>query len=162
MNGDTPSPLWVTEISLLTDEQLKAAIIKCRENIRAGDVWAPDYAKFVSIANGVDGLDYDQAFDRMIRQRTEGDVEYWANQEVGYRCRTQLSDEAARKLHRKALDKYTKRFNEGSLPDLNVKMISKHSTKSNVHIQMEQNETEESRAIAQRILNRVKGAKGNG
>ncbi|WRQ13067.1 hypothetical protein [Vibrio phage vB_VpM-pA2SJ1] len=146
----------------MTDEQIKTAILKCRENIRAGDVWAPDYAKFVSIANGIDGLDYEQAFDRMIRKKPDGDVEYWADHEVGFKCRTQLAEEAAKTLHRKTLDKYTKRMNDGSLPDRNIKMIAKHSTKGNAHILMEQNETEESRAIAQRILNRVKGAKGNG
>ena len=158
VNGNEPSNLWVNEVSLMSNEQLRAAILACRENIRGGDTWAPDYAKFVSLANGYDKINYEAAFDRMLKRKPEGDAEYWTAQEVYFNCRCEPTDKAMRR-YKSTLDKNLAKEREGKLPPRDVIMIAKHSAKGSVHILMEKNQTPEAKARADAIMERIKRAK---
>jgi hypothetical protein len=72
-------------------------------------------------------IDFDEAFSRMLQSRPRGDIEFWASQEVGYACRTRLSDKDARAKHRKAIVKYSKRSKEGRLPSRDLGRLTNQS-----------------------------------
>ncbi|AIW21337.1 hypothetical protein F0267_22235 [Vibrio coralliilyticus] len=91
-----------------------------------GDAWPPSLPEFVALGDEYE-IDFDEAFDRMIRQKTKGDIEYWANQEVGFSCRRQLNDRDARAKHRKALLKYREKDKQGKLPPRNLVRLADKS-----------------------------------
>lgn len=107
-------------LSVLTPEQVVSA---AQQAIMSGGGWPPSVGQFVEMGQG-GGFDYEEAFDRMINKKPEGDVEFWASQEVGFKCRGHLPEDKARNVHKKAIDKYLKRQATDSLPDRNVQMIS--------------------------------------
>lgn len=91
-----------------------------------GDAWPPSLPEFVSMGRE-DLVDVDEAFARMIRGKPQGDIEYWTTQEVGFLCRSYLSERDARTKHRKALKKYTQKAKAGSLPARNTKRLQDRS-----------------------------------
>lgn len=69
-------------------------------------------------------VDVDEAFTRMLRCEPQGDIEYWASQEVGFVCRGQLSEREARAKHRNALKKYAEKAKAGALPARNTMRLA--------------------------------------
>lgn len=64
----------------------------------------------------------------MIRGKPQGDIEYWASQEVGFECRRYLTHEKARARYRKALKKYSDKAKSGSLPIRNLMQLDDKSS----------------------------------
>ena len=128
-NGETPSSTWIAEISLLTDAQIRFGILACRENIRNGDKWAPDFADFMGLVHKQADVDIDGAFDRMIRkQEPLDDIEYNTRADVSYRCKTQLSEDKARKLFKDTYIKYQAKVAQGEfIPDKDQQLIASES-----------------------------------
>ncbi len=100
-------------------QQIRKAVSK---SLLGEDAWPPSLPEFVARGDLIE-VDYDEAFTRMIRNKTIGDAEYWANREVGYACRNQLDEGRARAKHRKALKKYLEKAQLGSLPTRNLVQI---------------------------------------
>lgn len=92
------------------------------------DGWPPSLPEFIKLATGFD-FDYDASFDRFINQERLTDVEYFAARDVGYQCRTQLSEPAARKKWRESVTKYQRHAEAGVLPKRGQKSISGPSEK---------------------------------
>lgn len=84
-----------------------------------GYEWPPSLPEFVGLGQSID-IDFDEAFKRMIRGRPQGDIEYWATQDVGFECRRYLTNEKARGKYRKTLKKYSDKAKAGSLPIRNL------------------------------------------
>ncbi|CSB55483.1 Uncharacterised protein [Vibrio cholerae] len=91
-----------------------------------GDEWPPSLPEFVSLGQSIE-IDFDEAFKRMIRGKPQGDIEYWATQEVGFECRRYLTQERARSRYRQALKKYSDKAKSGSLPIRNLMQIADKS-----------------------------------
>jgi len=92
----------------------------CRENIRNGDKWAPDFADFMVLVHKQHDVDIDAAFDRMIRREKPVDnIEYNTRADVSYRCKTQLDETPARKLFKETYYKYQQMVKRGEfIPDM--------------------------------------------
>lgn len=95
------------------------------QSLLRGDAWPPSLPEFIAFGDQYQ-IDFDEAFERMIYQRSQGDIEYWANQEVGYSCR-RMSEREARAKHRKVMTKYKNKAKEGKLPRRNVVQIADKS-----------------------------------
>lgn len=82
----------------------------------------PSPARFYKLAKELD-FNFDESFDRFINKEKLSDIEWFAAQKVGFKCRTQLSELAARKEWKIAVQFYMKKQNEGSLPPRGQKRI---------------------------------------
>ncbi|MCY9802675.1 hypothetical protein OTK51_04435 [Vibrio scophthalmi] len=91
-----------------------------------GDAWPPSLPEFIALGRQ-ELVDFDEAFDRMIRGKPKSDIEYWATQEVGYLCRSYLNERDARSKYRKVLKKYADKYRAGSLPARNQKRLQDKS-----------------------------------
>ena len=111
---------WIQGISILTVKEVKNGVTR---SLIEGDGWPPSLPQFVTLAKDGD-FDYDASFDRMINREDLNDVEYFANQEVGHLCRTQLTEIQARKRWRETIIKYERRRESGVLPRRGQKSIS--------------------------------------
>lgn len=88
---------------------------------RKGDnpFW-PSVGQFINWCNGPE-IDTDEAFNRMIdRKPCDGVAEYETRQEVGFRCKQQLSEEKARALFKKVLTRNIQRVKNGELVERDI------------------------------------------
>lgn len=85
------------------------------QSLTLGDAWPPSLPEFITKGELID-IDYDAAFSRMIRGKPNGDIEYWASQEVGFSCRRHLEESKARAKHKRAIKKYIEKAKAGTLP----------------------------------------------
>ncbi|HFQ4959223.1 TPA: hypothetical protein ACGUPM_002676 [Vibrio vulnificus] len=92
--------------------EIRKAVSRC---VTSGDAWPPSLPQFVAMGQLLE-IDFDEAFSRMLHGRPNGDIEYWACQEVGFACRRYLTEKDARTRYRRALKKYTDKAKTGSLP----------------------------------------------
>ncbi|CAM0019413.1 hypothetical protein VPHD171_0044 [Vibrio phage D171] len=99
-NGEVPSSTWITEIGLLSDEQLRRGVIACRDNIRRGDQWPPDLSGFLALIHGQDETNFDMAYSRMIAKEPEGRIEQWVYEKAAFNLRRE-SDVIARRNHKR-------------------------------------------------------------
>lgn len=75
--------------------------------------WPPNLPKFISLCKDINT---DDAFDRLIsRKPPASEVEKRTNGEVGFQCRTQLSEKDARALYSKTYLKWQERFDKGEV-----------------------------------------------
>ena len=123
VNGAEPSSLWISEIALLEDSQLRSAILKCREAIKTGDTWAPDYAKFMAIASGMTQVDYFAAFNRCLSKKPLGRIEQWVYENAAFNLRSMAHDKAEI-AHKKWMNEATEKERKGELM-LNAEIIAR-------------------------------------
>jgi len=114
--------MWVTELSLITDDHLKRGVKRTvSERLR----WPPSLPEFLSLC-----LDFDttEAFNRMISKKPVlDDVEYFTRKDVGYDCRCVLTDERARALFNKVFKIKLELKRKGKLPIRNQKLLPEKS-----------------------------------
>lgn len=109
---------WKAKLAGLSRDEIIAGVEKA-----TSEGWPPSVGEFIKMAQDGD-LDFDDAFERMIKRKPHGKVEVWASREVGSRCRKELPQDKARALHRRTLEKFFKREREGLLNDPNVALLS--------------------------------------
>jgi len=115
----TKLPLsWELMIGELSVDEIKRGVWRCMKE----EEFPPSPAKFRKLATESD-FDFEASFDRFINNQELSDVEWFAAQKVGYKCRTQLSEDAAKKEWRKAIELYQKKEKEGELPPRGQKRI---------------------------------------
>jgi hypothetical protein len=88
---------------------------------RKGDnpFW-PSVGQFINWCDGPE-IDTDEAFNRMIDHKPYvGVAEYETRQEVGFRCKQQLSEDKARALFKKVLTRNIQRVKNGELVEPEV------------------------------------------
>ena len=108
----TKLPLsWELMIGELSIEEIKRAVWRCMRE----EEYPPSPAKFHKLAKELD-FDFEVSFDRFINKEALTDVEWFAAKKVGYKCRTQLSEDAAKKEWKKAVELYLKKEKAGELP----------------------------------------------
>ncbi len=161
VNGSEPSEIWIAEIALLSDQQLRNAILKCREIIRGGDTWAPDYAKFMAIASGRTEVDYFAAFHRCLDKKPEGRVEQWVYENASFNIRS-MSHENAERSHRKWMNEAIEKDRRGELI-LNEEILAKalpEKVERNVNdIKRQEWEDSGKKCPFQDRINKLKGIK---
>jgi hypothetical protein len=113
---------WIQGIGVLTVDQIRKAVSR---SLLEGDGWPPSLPEFIKYGKD-SGFDYQASFDRFINKERLNDIEYFASQDVGYECRTRLTEEKARKKWEQSVKKYEKRAEDGTLPDRKQKAI-KHT-----------------------------------
>jgi hypothetical protein len=89
---------------------------------RKGDnpFW-PSVGQFINWCDGPE-IDTDEAFNRMIDHKPYvGVAEYETRQEVGFRCKQQLSEDKARALFKKVLTRNIQRVKSGELVEPEIK-----------------------------------------
>lgn len=104
----------------MTIEQIRIATSKA---LLEGDGWPPSLPEFIKYGKD-NGIDTDESFDRFINKEELSDIEYAAAQEVGYKCRSRLPEDKARREWKKTVLKYAKRAEEGTLPNRKQKAIA--------------------------------------
>ncbi|MBU2897705.1 hypothetical protein [Vibrio hepatarius] len=97
------------------------------KSLLGGEAWPPSLPEFIARGDLLD-VDFDAAFSRMLRGKSLGEAEYWANQEVGFECRRYLDEPRARAKHRAALRKYLEKDQQGALPPRDLVQIEDKST----------------------------------
>ena len=127
----------------------------CREEIRTGNKWAPDFADFMAMVNKSDEADIDGAFDRMIKRDDAIDnIEYNTRQDVGYRCKTQLSEKDARKLFKDTYIKYQQKVRQGEfIADKDQLTLPESSQVTEVDKLITEREGKPQTAIEKRMMN---------
>lgn len=98
-------------IGELSVDEIKRGVWRCMKE----EEFPPSPAKFRKLATESD-FDFEASFDRFINKHELSDVEWFAAQKVGYKCRTQLSEESAKNEWRKAVELYQKKEKAGELP----------------------------------------------
>ncbi len=93
---------------------------------RKGDnpFW-PSVGQFINWCDGPE-IDTDDAFNRMIDKKPcNGVAEFTTRQEVGFRCKQQLSEDKARALFKKVLTRNIQRVKNGELiePEIIAKRV---------------------------------------
>ena len=120
--GEQPSTMWVTELSLITDQHLRRGVGRVISERLA---WPPSLPQFLSLC-----LDFDttEAFNRMIKGKAAlDDVEYYTRADVGFRCKKQLPEDKAIKLFDKVFKSKLELKRKGKLPIRNQKLLSSSS-----------------------------------
>ena len=90
--------------------------------------YPPSPAKFYKLATESD-FDFEASFERFINKEALTDVEWFAAQKVGFKCRSQLSEDSAKKEWKKAVELYQKKEKEGKLPPRGQQRLE-HTKKS--------------------------------
>lgn len=105
------------ENNISTTEQ----VITGLKEARKGDnpFW-PSVGQFIKWCDGPQ-IDTSAAFDRMIKKKPcNGVAEWQTRQEVGYRCKTQLPEDKARKLFSDTLNKNIAKVRNGELMEREI------------------------------------------
>ncbi len=108
---------------MLDTDQLESAIIKCREIIKLGETWAPDYARFMSIASGMTQVDYFAAFNRCLNKKPSGRIEEWVYENAAFNLRS-MSHDRAEVSHRKWMNEAIEKERKGELM-LNAEILAR-------------------------------------
>ncbi|WP_227739169.1 hypothetical protein, partial [Vibrio azureus] len=117
---------WIQAISTMSVTEIRRAMSQV---LLKGDAWPPSIPEFINMGREV-LVDVDEAFTRMLHGVPKGDIEYWASQEIGFICRTQLREREARAKHRKVLNKYAEKARAGTLPARNsLRLVDKTNVK---------------------------------
>lgn len=151
-NGATPSSIWITEIGLLSDEQIRKGIVSCRDKIRNGDQWPPDLSEFLALIHGHTDIDYHAAFMRCISKEPKGRVELWVYENAGWNIRTASHDKAER-THKKFMLEAMERERNGKLKtnDEMLKALPVNSVKNDNDIAIEKFEEKNGKKLHPRI-----------
>jgi len=115
--------MWKVALNKQTQFEVKSAVA---EIINQAITWPPNLPKFIELCQGPQ-VDTDDAFNRMIRGTPcHGIAEWRSRQDVGFRCKKQLSEGDARKVWRTALLKNIEKVRNGELieRDFNPVQIS--------------------------------------
>lgn len=100
------------ENNISTTEQVKLGLAEARKG--TNPFW-PSVGQFISWCDGPQ-IDTDEAFNRMVsRKPCNGIAEWQSRQEVGFRCKQQLSEDKARKVWRNTLLKNIQKVKNGEL-----------------------------------------------
>jgi len=104
--------MWKIALNKQTQSEVKGAVA---EVLNQAITWPPNLPKFIELCQGPQ-IDTDEAFNRMIdRKPCNGVAEYETRQEVGFRCKQQLSEEKARALFKKVLTRNIQLVKNGEL-----------------------------------------------
>lgn len=110
----TPSSIWITEIGLLSDDNVRKGILSCRDKIRSGDQWPPDLAEFLAMIHGQTDVDYQAAFFRMLNKEPDGRIEQWVYENAQFNIRA-MSHEKAERAHKKFMIEAHEKDRKGTL-----------------------------------------------
>lgn len=151
-NGAAPSSSWITELGILTDEQIRKGIIACRDKIRKGDQWPPDLSEFLALIHGHTDIDYHAAFIRCLNKEPQGRIEQWVYENAGWNIRTSAHDKAER-MHKKFIQEAIEREKRGTLKtnDDILKALPVNSVKNDNDIAIERYEEKHGKKIHPRI-----------
>lgn len=104
--------MWKVALNKQTQSEVKAAVA---EVINQAITWPPNLPKLIELCQGPK-IDTDEAFNRMIdRKQCQGIAEWQTRQEVGFRCKQQLSEDKARALFKNVLTRNIQRVRTGEL-----------------------------------------------
>lgn len=104
--------MWKMALNKQTQLEVKSAVA---EIINQAITWPPNLPKFIELCQGPQ-IDTEDAFNRMIdRKPCHGIAEWRSRQDVGFRCKQQLSEGDARKVWRNALLKNIEKVRNGEL-----------------------------------------------
>ena len=104
--------MWKMALNKQSQLEVKGAVA---EIINQAIVWPPNLPKFIELCQGPT-IDTEDAFNRMIdRKPCNGVAEWQSRQEVGFRCKQQLSEGDARKVWKAALLKNIEKVRNGEL-----------------------------------------------
>ncbi len=120
--GEQPSSMWITELSLITNNHLERGV---KRTVSERLSWPPSLPEFLSLCLDFDTTD---AFNRMInRKPVLDDVEYFTRQDCGYQCKRVLDDTKARALFNKTFKLKLELKRKGKLPIRDQKLLSAES-----------------------------------
>jgi hypothetical protein len=112
--------MWKIALNKQTQAEVKGAVA---EVLNQAITWPPNLPKFIELCQGPQ-IDTDDAFNRMIdRKSCNGIAEYETRQEVGFRCKQQLSEEKARALFKKVLTRNIQRVKNGELIEHDINPV---------------------------------------
>lgn len=113
--------MWILALNKLDPEQVKNGIAA---TVKAGITWPPNLPKFIELCEGVE--DENESFDRFIsKQEPKDHAELLTRQQVGFKCRTQLQEDKARKLWAETISRFRKKIANGDItpPDPSAKRV---------------------------------------
>jgi hypothetical protein len=127
------------ENNISNEWQIKAGLEAARKGVNP--FW-PSVGQFINWCDGPE-IDTDEAFNRMINRKPCNDIaEYETRQEVGFRCKQQLSEEKARALFKKVLTRNIQLVRNGELVEYDINPVQVASPEV-----FRETETEEARNI---------------
>ena len=116
---------WELMIGELSTDEIKRGVWRCMKE----EEYPPSPAKFRTLATESD-FDFDASFDRFIAKEPLNDIEWFASQKVGFKCRGQWAEDRARKEWKAAIEYYMKLDKEGKLPERGQQRIENTNKKS--------------------------------
>lgn len=112
--------MWKTSLNKQSQSEVKGAVA---EVLNQAITWPPNLPKFIELCQGPQ-IDTDEAFNRMISKKPcHGIAEWQSRQEVGFRCKQQLSEEKARKLWKDVLTRNIQRVKNGELVERDINPV---------------------------------------
>lgn len=147
-----PSSSWITEIGLLSDEQIRKGIIACRDKIRKGDQWPPDLSEFLSLIHDHTDIDYHAAFIRCLSGKPQGKLEQWVYEYDSWNIKRAPHDKAER-MHKKFMQEAIEMEKRGALRtnDDILKALPVNSVRNDNDIAIERYEEKHGKKLHPRI-----------
>ncbi len=116
---------WELMIGELSINEIKRGVYRSMKE----EEYPPSPAKFRKLATESD-FDFDASFDRFIARESLSDIEWFASQKVGFKCRGQWAEDRARKEWKAAIEYYMKLDKEGKLPERGQQRIENTNKKA--------------------------------
>ena len=109
--GICPNKSWIDALNTLEASQIQRGLA---EIVKQGKEWPPSLPAFMKLCRSSEN---DDSFDRFILRASPANyAELLTANSVGYRCRTQLSEEKARALWSKTLERNKAKIDRGEVP----------------------------------------------
>ena len=118
--------LMIGELSI---DEIKRAVWRSIKE----EEYPPSPAKFRKLATESD-FDFDASFDRFIAKEKLNDIEWFASQKVGFKCRGQWAEDRARKEWKAAIEYYMKLDKEGKVTRARPAADREHEQESRMRL----------------------------